>query len=1246
MRTLYLIIVCFISLSVSAQTESLDSVILRNELFLKFDRVDTFATGGGVFLVLQNNKQGLYSSMGLELLPPIYDQIYPGVDYYQSYGDSIYTVKLDDKRGLFSLKNGLFLPVEHDFICSIIMSKHTLYLISKDYKLGICNARGELLIPAIYKGFKQDKSRLLFLTDSNEVKIYNADCQRQISTAKLELINMNYPEMKNFEKYEESIYLIASKNNLFGIQNTLGEELIPIRYKKDDILVENGLIYVLGDEGWTGHDFVNGQESRQVKHIELVKQGGLLISESNGKMGVIDKYGNWILPCRFDYLTYEYSRKSLILKIEHKNKFGLYSQDLGVVIPPKYDSLIRGLIDQTYYVYKDGKAGVINTKGEVIVGQDFSEIIDGMGDYFIANKKGSLGVIKVNGKTTTSFNYRDTLGLFGYWDYTQREFERNFQTFLREDSSIAVVNHAGVEIVPALYDTLIYQRNFERYRKDSRFHDYFIVKNRGMYGLISNDLELLRPVYDSLNESEFYLDSLVPISRDGLSGYLSTNDLTERIVGKYNYCHSFLGYYANVSKNGKQGLIDRYFKEKIPLNYDKIILEDRANPTHDLLFVYVEDSLKNDSGTIQYKRGLYNVTGGFEAIPAIYDGIMMVSSYYKDYYRAYSSDTDSTYVYGIKKENDQLFALKGNKKVSMKSNLFAYPSDRFGNYQYLDHNGKAAAAPINKTKKNRTFNKNFIVYPDLDSSIRQVLLESYEQVRQIPNYYLFYTTSLKAFLVKEKGKYGVVNQDNAVVIPMIYDSFEYFGYLSESKLAKGEIDGLYGCVNRKGEQVIPVIFDRIEETKLRDPETNQKLFRVEKEGKIGLIAEDGEISIPVIYEKLDLDRLKLIEHSSYIANNISYKYSLEEVGVFACEMGYEYYNNVLKLKFSDSFTELLDSIINTAPIPAKLNGKWGVLSVGGNTLIPFENDAVSFQTATLFLLEKNGQLELRNYKNENVLNYSCDSIQSLYYGGVSVEYATPIEEAAMYKVGEKYGLYDLWDGAKLDPIYDAIESCFYHHDLGWQCLFVDEIVPGERLHNSLLGHESPNCIRFKVGDKYGLIAPHGLKKVTTQLYDSIQFIRNNLSTAFVVQLNDRMTFLIDDFSRLHPTEYDSVKILNPERFYNDNSFLYEGGFQVFKHYYSVKSEGKVGLLSVEGEEILPMEYESITNVIFDEEKQHFQIIIERNGKWGLVSETGEVLIPIKYDNITLKGGHSKSRVYRFEKNGKFIDIPYNRLSRL
>jgi hypothetical protein len=379
---------------------------------------------------------------------------------------------------------------------------------------------------------------------------------------------------------------------------------------------------------------------------------------------------------------------------------------------------------------------------------------------------------------------------------------------------------------------------------------------------------------------------------------------------------------------------------------------------------------------------------------------------------------------------------------------------------------------------------------------------------------------------------------------------------------------------------------------------------------------------------------------------LGYKYSLEEDGNFACEIGSVFYNEILKSKSEHPFTQLHDSIMDVVPIIAKYNGKWGALSMYGETLIPFENDSISFLTATLFLVENAERLILKNYANQDVLNYKCDSIQSFYFSGLVEDGFATIDEAAIYQVGEKYGLYNLWNGRQLPPIYDEIESCFYHHDLGWQCLFFGAILSGEQTYNKELGHKSPNCIRFRIDGKYGLIEPQQLKQVTTELYDSIQFVRTQSATEFILKLNDRMTFLVDDFTKLHPTTYDSVRLLNQERFYNDNYFLYEGEYHQFKHYYAIQNKLKVGLLDMDGNEILPMEYENITNVLFDESTEHYQIVAKHNGKWGIINEFGEIIVPFKYKMITMKNGQWHSKIYCFENKGKIIEIPHDRLSRL
>ncbi len=102
-----------------------------------------------------------------------------------------------------------------------------------------------------------------------------------------------------------------------------------------------------------------------------------------------------------------------------------------------------------------------------------------------------------------------------------------------------------------------------------------------------------------------------------------------------------------------------------------------------------------------------------------------------------------------------------------------------------------------------------------------------------------------------------------------------------------------------------------------------------------------------------------------------------------------------------------------------------------------------------------------------------------------------------------------------------------------------------------------------------------------------------------------------DFKIILPFEYDQ---LSPNKIrYNEIVF--------------VKNDGKLGIVNMKNEIIIPLEYESIT-FPFDFEGH---AAVEKNGKSGILSLENEILLPLEYDYIKKLG--SKYIVGQYGKYG-------------
>ena len=87
-------------------------------------------------------------------------------------------------------------------------------------------------------------------------------------------------------------------------------------------------------------------------------------------------------------------------------------------------------------------------------------------------------------------------------------------------------------------------------------------------------------------------------------------------------------------------------------------------------------------------------------------------------------------------------------------------------------------------------------------------------------------------IVRLNNKYGMINEKNEVIIPIIYDNVYYFQSNGLAKV-KVKLNNKYGIINEKNEIIIPIIYNYIyffEDNGLTKVNLNKKWFYLNEYG--------------------------------------------------------------------------------------------------------------------------------------------------------------------------------------------------------------------------------------------------------------------------------------------------------------------------------------------------------------------------------------------------------------------------------
>ena len=273
------------------------------------------------------------------------------------------------------------------------------------------------------------------------------------------------------------------------------------------------------------------------------------------------------------------------------------------------------------------------------------------------------------------------------------------------------------------------------------------------------------------------------------------------------------------------------------------------------------------------------------------------------------------------------------------------------------------------------------------------------------------------FIVKKDGKYGVVSEKGAVILPLNYSFID-----SNKNGYTVTLNDKTGLFNSEGKEIIPISYHWIYTDKIDD---NIPIV-AELDGKEGYINTKNEWVIPPTYRDAFAFRqglAKIREVRDYIyyinlkgepviqdfdANVIEPSDNTYIVGVRKeCKyMVYDLNGNLL-----DTYNLLRNNWSDDAIFAVKKGGKWGYIDGYGKVIIPLEYEEVRNFSEGLAAVRKDGKWGYINPKNEIVIPIEFTNKEVGFFKNGGAEYYT--DSGA--------GLINLKGEIIAEPKYNSIE---------------------------------------------------------------------------------------------------------------------------------------------------------------------------------------------------------------------------------
>jgi hypothetical protein len=307
------------------------------------------------------------------------------------------------------------------------------------------------------------------------------------------------------------------------------------------------------------------------------------------------------------------------------------------------------------------------------------------------------------------------------------------------------------------------------------------------------------------------------------------------------------------------------------------------------------------------KYGLMNFVSRKMVIPAIYDRI----------------DVLSNNLVQVRKGNQYtLFSLTGEQVFSNWYTQMDIYTD--GDYALVELNGKKGV--INMAEK-----KTIPLEYDVMTRLRGG-----------------YSSTNTFFIAAKGGKYGILGRDGKVVLPFQYSMITSTGY----ELVTVTKNNKKGLLSSEGQPVLPVEYDDIVDA--------DRYLMVKKDGKFGAVNRSGNFFLPVEYDAISRMYMADSYNASHLLATKNGKKGVIDATTGKVRIDFVYDDLIGYRKYSYSSTESFNN-----SIIAVKNGKYGMVEISGNVLMPFNYDDLQYMNSFLAIAGKGGRYGVVDIYNHN-----------------------------------------------------------------------------------------------------------------------------------------------------------------------------------------------------------------------------------------------------------------------------------------
>lgn len=377
---------------------------LNNEIVIPIEYDHIFQYGPNIFRVRLGGKYGLINDKGEVVVPIVYDSL-----ERMGSDSGIFRLAFENKYGLVNI-NGKETGLIYDYI---ERTCDKLIRVQFGGKWGFINQIFEEVIPAIYERAWDFEDNFALVKEDGEwyYLFYMSEEEKQ----------------KQKEEMKEHSWLYKLSTKIFNSFNTYDKISVKEQINNRSLLGEHSSHFVRSKNGTLYVDdyIASCKESARVPieidNVEYFDDDGYAEVRKDGKYGLINADGEFVIPCMYDELRRLNNVQHAAVRMN--GKWGAVDLHNNTLIEFVYDDAFDSK-DNCVAVVKDGKMGCIGVLDKT--GVNIPCKYDMMGHfnekgYTAACLDGKWGVIDVKDNVLATFiydraynpGYKNVIGLEG-----------------------------------------------------------------------------------------------------------------------------------------------------------------------------------------------------------------------------------------------------------------------------------------------------------------------------------------------------------------------------------------------------------------------------------------------------------------------------------------------------------------------------------------------------------------------------------------------------------------------------------------------------------------------------------------------------------------------------------------------------------------------------------------------------------------------------------------------------------------